>query len=323
MCIQISAKATRMNASAIHEGMHVLQCSPTRPLSTLRLAPKPPTAARNAQAIPLRWKSTPHMQLRSYAAISATVSLSVDEAARSIAEPQVLAGCRNVQLEFPDWPKWDWNSKPYDTRCHSKLSHVLGALDSSPYVGGVFLSLADTLALPLPHLTPFDDNQRTPVTILGSIAIHVQPVDLGAWILPDYSSTEIGDPVLTRILQRARTYGRDADAWERVVADSGPSYQAFDYTASFHAVSLSLNHGETPEEMPVVDFGPYGPEKYRTGDLDRLSVDFADDFAKNTLYFERGSHWHPRLFEELRREGRGSVRSSKLYGHGKGNKDKH
>ncbi|KAH7055645.1 hypothetical protein B0J12DRAFT_697452 [Macrophomina phaseolina] len=257
------------------------------------------------------------MKLRSYAALSGTVPLSLDEASRSIAEPHILAGCRNVQLTMTGWQKWQQGKPRHDPRCHSKLSHVLAALDSSPHVDGVFLHLSDVLALPLEIRKHPDHHERTPATIFGSIAIEIEPVDLGKWLLPHYPSVSIGDPVILRIMQEARKHNGNPSAWHQIVAKSGPTYQAFDFTAAFHSLDLRINSDDdTAIGTTLVDFGPYGLAKCRTENLDLLSVCFADDMSHNARYFERGNAWHPNLYDELRSRGRGVVYSRLLHSSG-------
>ncbi|KAF4301516.1 hypothetical protein GTA08_BOTSDO06870 [Botryosphaeria dothidea] len=111
-----------------------------------------------------------------------------------------------------------------------------------------------------------------------------------------------------KIVQEARKYNGNASAWHRVIARSGPTYQAFDFTASFHSRSRI---DSTTQSTALVDFGPYGSERYRTEDLDILSICFADDMAHNAKCFKHGHKWHPYLYEELKRRNRGVV-SSKL-----------
>lgn len=198
------------------------------------------------------------IQLRAYASLSGTIALSLDEAARSVAGPQTLAGCRSVQLSFSDWQRWDGATSRHDQRYHSKLSHVLGALNSSPYVDSVFLALSDILALPLESRVLPNRRDRTPVTILASLAIEVEPIDLGVWGLPHYPSVSIREPAVMKVVQEARKYNGNASAWHRVIARSGPTYQAFDFTASFHSRDFRSRIGSTTQSTALVDFGPYG-----------------------------------------------------------------
>ncbi|KAL1639484.1 hypothetical protein SLS58_007916 [Diplodia intermedia] len=257
--------------------------------------------------------STAFGQTRSYASLSDTVSMGLAEAYRSVTDPQILAGCRKVHLTLAnaDWPKWDPDAKPHRPSCHSKLSHILGALDSSQHIDCVFLALSDVLALPLVHHALPNKQERTPVTVFNTIAVHVEPIDLGLWHLPDYQSTFIRDPVTTRLLCEARTFQRNAVAWQRVIAKAGPAYQAYDYTASFHSADLCIESDTALAIMRSVDFGPYSSKPCTTSDLDGLSTRFADDLAHNTRYFELGNRWRPGLFDSTKR-GNGGAVTSKL-----------
>lgn len=291
----------------------VVQCGRLAPSAAIRVHGKPwrpqfPPAIHHATA-----GVNPSRQIRSYASFSHSISVNLDAASRSMAEPQILAGCRNVQLALTDkdWPKWDPDAKPHDPRCHSKLSHIIGALDSSPNIDFVFLALSDILELPLVHQSLPIKQERTPATIFSTIAVHVEPVDLGFWNLPDYPSIFIRDVDTMRMLQQARTYKGDAVAWQRVIANAGPVYHAYDYTASFHAIDLAIRSDIPSASMRTVDFGPYGSESCATSDLDSLSTCFADDLAHNIGHFKLGNPWFPNLYDHIKKESGGAV-SSKL-----------
>ncbi|KAF2803624.1 uncharacterized protein BDZ99DRAFT_503226 [Mytilinidion resinicola] len=274
-----------------------------------------------------------HSQTRTYAAVSnvplptfsainppTAWTRNLAESALIIKQPELIIehGIRHINLIPNDYPPWDWSTKPHNTTCADQLSTILSGLDTCPAISGITIHLSSILALPISHnptRTPSSASTphifRSPTTILSTLSLPATCTDLGRWSLPFHPRISIIDPPTLTLLHHLRASPDKPTFLARVAASGNHALQAGEYTTDFYSRDLRCARPPPASHASTrISLGPYGAGTVSPASADELSVDFANDLAKNTAFLERGEGvWRAGMYDAFREE-RGWVSST-------------